>query len=138
MKQFIPRKRTRWLIGGSVVVLLYSFLTDPNGGTLTAAMVGQLATPILAVWFGYIALKALFDYMDGEEFVKQAYHSPIGAGIVFLGRCIVFAALIGLFGNQLVHADPYIPPQAYIHAPALQAEQERLWADHPKEFYSQD
>lgn len=137
LQKLVPRRRTRWLIGGSLVVLLYSVLTDPNGGSLTAAIIGQLATPVWAVWFSYIAIKALFDYFDGEEIVNKAAETSVGAAIVFLARAVVFAALLGLFGNQLAHADTVrtqVPTQAVQYIPVLKAEQERLWPDHPKPF----
>ena len=134
MMKYMPRKRTLWLVGGSLVALLYLFLTDPNGGALTAALVGQLAMPIVAVWFAYLARKALFDYLDIQELYNKAKESAVGAGLVFIGTCLVFFGLLGLFGGQLraETISTQIPTQAYIHLPTLKQEQVTHWGDHPK------
>lgn len=130
------------LAGGSLLILLYSFLSDPNGGALTAALVGHLALPILAIWVGYISIQALFDYIDGEELCKKAAESATGSAIVFLARALVLCAVLGLFGTQLNNANAqdirtHIPTQAYEHIPTLKAEQAQHWYNHPKTIYSQ-
>ena len=66
MKKYL-RKRNYFLVGGSFVVLLFNYLTDPNGGALTVTWLAQLASPVVAVWFAYLARVALFDYLDLEE-----------------------------------------------------------------------
>ena len=141
MKRILPRRRTLWLIGGSLAVLGYSIATDPNGGSLTAALAGNMAMPIWAVWFAYLAVKALFDYIDGEEVFFKARQTATGAGLVFLGRAVVIAALLGLFGNQL-HAEPinastYVPVPAKTYLPELKKVQTEYWPDHPKANCSQ-
>ncbi len=73
------RKRNYFLVGGSFLVVLYLYLTDPNGGAMTAIFLQQLATPVIAVWFAYLARKALFDYLDMEELYARAKESSIGA-----------------------------------------------------------
>lgn len=137
MKKYIPRKRTRWLAGGSLAILAYTIYTDPDGHgwAKIAVFLGQLATPILAIWFSYIGLKALFDYFDGEELVKKATETALGSAIIFLSRAIVLFGLLGLFGSQLSHAADVrtdIPAQAVQYLPVVKAEQLRLWPDHPK------
>lgn len=137
-----PRKRTVILAGGSLAILFYSFMSDPNGGALTAALLGHLALPILAIWVGYIAIQALFDYIDGEELYKKAVESSIGAGLVFLARSLVLLAVLGLFGTQLNNAnaqsvETYIPPAAIVYIPVIKAEQQQHWSNHPKAIYSQ-
>ncbi len=66
------RERNYFLVGGSFLVLLFSYLTDPNGGAITAAWLGNLAMPIVAVWFSYLTRVALFDYLDMEELYTKA------------------------------------------------------------------
>ena len=127
------------MIWGSILALLYSYLTDPNGGALTVALLGQLATPILAVWFAYLARKALTDYVDLEEVFRKAKESTVGAGLVFLGICLLMYGLLGLFGNQ-VRAQPvesYIPPPAVQYIETVKNEQTVNWPDHPKVIYLQ-
>lgn len=133
------RSRTKWLLGGSILAIGYSYLSDPNGGSLTAAFLGDLTLPIIAVLFAFLARKALFDYVDMGKLYEKAKESTVGAGLIFIGICIVFFGLLGLFGNR-VHAQPvstYVPTAAITYIPILKSEQEKYWSDHPKPIYSQ-
>lgn len=128
------RFRHLLMIGGTLLVVLYLYLTDPNGGALTTVFLAKLATPIIAVWFAHLARKALFDYIDMKTLYMEAKNSAVGAGLIFLGICLVVFGLLGLFGSQVYAQDvkTYIPQQAQQHLPALKAEQLTYWADHPK------
>lgn len=120
---------------GSVLTVAVLMFSDPNGGALTAATLIQLATALIAVGFAHVARKALFDYIDLQEIFTKAKSSAVGAGLVFLGSCLVISALLGLFGGQ-VHAatvDTYVPTNAKVMLPILQIEKDRLWADHPNQ-----
>jgi hypothetical protein len=133
MKKYL-RFRHFLMVGGTLFVMVFMYLTDPNGGALTTMLAAQLATPIVAVWFAHLARKALFDYLDMAELLEKAKESSIGAAICFASICVVIFALLGLFGNQ-VHAqsvETYIPEQAYKHLPTLKTEQENFWGSHPK------
>ena len=128
------RFRNLFMIGGSLIIMIYLYISDPNGGDLTLPFLAKLATPVIAVFFAHWARKALFDYLDMGELLERARSSATGAGLAFLGICIVIFGLLGLFGSQVYAQDvgTYIPAQAHQHLPVLKAEQERLWADHPK------
>lgn len=122
------------LVGGTLIIAAYLLVSDPNDGTLTLTFFAKLATPVIAVLFAHLARKALFDYLDMGLLFKKAKETATGAGLVFLGICIVIFGLLGLFGSQVYAQDvkTYIPQQAYTHVPTLVAEQKRLWRDHPK------
>lgn len=128
------RLRNFTLVGGTLLVVLFMYLSDPNGGALTATLVAQLATPIVAVWFAHLARKALFDYADMLELYVKARESAIGAAIIFASMCAVMFALLGLFGGQVQAQDTksYIPKQAYTYLPVLRNEQLAHWSEHPK------
>lgn len=128
------RFRNLFTVGGTLVVLAYLIASDPHGGDLTLPFIAKLATPVIAVFFAHWARKALFDYLDMGAVYRKAKETATGAGLVFLGLCIVIFGLLGLFGSQVYAQDvrTYVPPQALVHVPTLKAEQERLWADHPK------
>lgn len=128
------RFRHLFMIGGTTLVMLYLFFTDPNGGNLTIPFLAKLATPVIAVWFAHLARKALFDYIDLSQLYYKAKQSTVGAGLLFLGICIVIFGLLGLFGSQVYAQDvkTYIPTQAFTYLPVLKAEQQTLWVDHPK------
>lgn len=126
----VSRRRFISLAGGSLLVLLYLYLTDPNNGAVLPAFMGQLATPVIAIWFALIMRKVLLDYVNVEELYKKAKETSVGSGIAFLGTCIIMYGLFGLFGSQLAHADT-IPVQARTHIPTLIEEQKTYWEDHP-------
>lgn len=128
------RFRNLMLVGGTLIIAAYLLVSDPNDGTLTLTFFAKLATPVIAVLFAHLARKALFDYLDMGLLFKKAKETATGAGLVFLGICIVIFGLLGLFGSQVYAQDvkTYIPQQAYTHVPTLVAEQKRLWHDHPK------
>jgi hypothetical protein len=128
------RFRNLITLGGTLVVMFYIWFSDPNGGDLTIPFIAKLATPIVAVFFAHWARKALFDYLNMGEIYQKSMASATGAGLVFLGVCIVIFGLLGLFGSQVYAQDvrTYIPQQAYQHLPTLVAEQKRLWPTHPK------
>ena len=132
MKYF--RFRNLFMVGGSLIVMLYLFLSDPNGGNLTIPFLAKLATPIIAVFFAHWARKALFDYLDMEQLYRKARETATGAGLAFVGLCIVIFGLLSLFGSQVYAQDvkTYIPVQATQHLPTLRSEQVSLWSDHPK------
>lgn len=128
------RKRNYFLVGGSFLVILYLYLTDPNNGALTAMFIQQLTIPIVAVWFAYLARTALFDYLDMQELYEKAKTSAVGSAIAFVGVCLVFFGLLGLFGSSAKAAEvtTYIPNKATLYLPIVKAEQHTLWVDHPK------
>jgi hypothetical protein len=133
MKEHL-RFRNIFMIGGTIIVMLYLFISDPNGGNMTIPFLAKLATPIVAVWFAHLARRALFDYADMEALMKKARETATGAGLTFLGLCLIIYGLLSLFGSQ-VYAQPvstYIPEQAQQHLPIVQLEKNKLWSTHPK------
>lgn len=139
MKNYF-RFRNLALVGGSLAVVAYLFLSDPNDGNLTLAFLAKLATPVIAVMFAHLARKALFDYVDLGHLLRKARETATGAGLAFLGMCLVIYGLLSLFGSQVYAQDvkTYIPQQAYTHVTTVVAEQNARWRDHPKLGPSQD
>jgi len=133
MKEYF-RFRNIFMIGGTLIVMLYLFVSDPNGGNMTLPFLGKLATPIVAVWFAHLARRALFDYADMETLLKKARETATGAGLAFIGLCIIIYGLLGLFGSQVYAQSPetYIPKQAQEHLSTVQLEKDRMWSQHPK------
>ena len=131
--KYISRFRHLFMIGGTAIVLLYLFLSDPNGGNLTIPFIAKLATPVIAVWFAHLGRKALFDYLDMHVILKKARETATGAGLVFVGVCIIIYGLLGLFGSQVYAQEvtTYVPKNALIYVPTVKAEQETYWSKHP-------
>lgn len=95
------RFRNLFLIGGSLVILATLFMTDPNGGALTLALIQQLAVPVMAVAFAHAARLALFDYLDLSSLITKARESSVGAGIIFGSVALIIYGLLNLFGSQV-------------------------------------
>ena len=133
MKEYF-RFRNVFTLGGTIIIMIYLYISDPNGGDLTLPFLAKLATPVIAVFFAHWARKALFDYLDMGQLLKKARETATGAGLAFLGICIVIFGLLGLFGSQVYAQDvqSYIPQKAYMHVPTLVEEQATYWSTHPK------
>jgi hypothetical protein len=134
------RFRYLFLVGGTAAIVSYLMISDPNEGDLTLVFLAKLATPVIAVLFAHMARKALFDYLDMGTIYKKAKETATGAGLTFLGICIVIFGLLSLFGSQVYAQDvrTYIPTQAHTHMPTLVSEQHQYWDDHPKPGPLQD
>ncbi|HYD79853.1 MAG TPA: hypothetical protein VEC06_08590 [Paucimonas sp.] len=117
-----------------VLVITWLFGTDPNkDGASTYSMLQGIATGLLVVTCTHVARKILFDYIELEEFVREAKRSPTGAGLVVLGVLIFMLGLLFVFAPR-AHAQDvraYVPAGAFKYAPMLKAEQLRIWSDHP-------
>lgn len=118
---------------GVAAVLGALVATDPDKGLMTGMLLMALATPVLAVAFAHLARRGLFDYLDLQQVAGEAQKGPTGAGLVFVGVCIVIAALLGLFGRSVQAAT--VPPQAFQYLPVLSSELNRFWPDAPDRGY---
>lgn len=131
----LKRFRFWGLWGSSAAVVSLLWWTDPDGGQSTGLMLLGLWACIIAVGIAHLSRKALFDYLNLQQVADEARQSPTGAGLVFLGACIVIAALLLLVGRG-VHAETldvrsFIPAGASRYGPTLKAEQLRAWPADP-------
>ena len=114
-----------WLIVAAPLAVAGAMLfTDPDRGVATGLFLMSLAVGFLAVAAAHVSRKGLFDYLDLRQVAERAQQGPTGAGLVFVGVCIVLAALLGLFGRA---AQAAVPPQAQVYLPMLSAEIAREW-----------
>jgi hypothetical protein len=118
---------------GSAAVLGALLATDPDKGLMTGMLLMALATPVLAVAFAHLARRGLFDYLDMQKVADKAQEGATGAGLVFLGVCIVIVGLLGLFGKSANAAT--VPEQAHQYLPKLRAELDRTWPGAPDRAY---
>lgn len=127
------RFRNWFTLGGTLIIILYLTISDPNHGDLTLPFIAKLATPVVAVFFAHWARKALFDYLEMGILYRKAKETATGAGLVFIGICIVMFGLLALFGSQVYAQDvkTYVPTQAYQYVPTLKEEQQKYWITHP-------
>ena len=117
--------------GGTLAVLAALLMTDPDGGRSTGLGLLGLASGLVAVGAAHMSRKGLFDYLNLQRFAERAHESPIGAGLVFVGVCMVLSALLGLFGKA--HAQ--VPDRAIPLLPILAEETARNWPEVPLRGY---
>lgn len=114
-----------------LLVVAGLLLTDPDKGLTTGMFLMALNVGFLAVAAAHVSRKGLFDYLDMQQLAEDSKTMP-GRGLVFLGVCVVLAALLGLFGRA---ANAAVPPQAHQYLPVLSAELGRVWPGVPDRAY---
>lgn len=113
----------------AMAVVAWFWITDPDGGAETVARLQWLSWLLVVAGPGYLLRRALMDGARSNEAYKRAMESPVGAGLVFLGLCLLTGLLFLAFAGQ---ARAELPPkQAFPHLPALQAEIDSHWPDTP-------
>ena len=100
------RFRNLYIGVGSLLVLLIVFLTDPSVGVVAqlpvgSGTVGLIVNMLVSMWFVgllHFSRKAILDYLDLEEFFKQAIKSPEGAAqaMIAVGLMMVAIAIVVL------------------------------------------
>lgn len=135
-------KRWRWwgiLALPVAVIAANSF--GPDGWREPLVRLLWLSWTALCVALAHSARKALYDYANGRDAWKKSLEDPVGAGLAFLGLCIVTAALfLGLasFARAQPQASPVrtlVPAAAQDLAPMAVREIERIWPDIPRRSY---
>lgn len=103
-------------------------------GPTLAPLAFGFGLTFLALAVGDLALRILQPAVDPQAAAREAMHlRSTGAGLVYLGRCILAAVVLMLIVTApraaVVAGDP--PPAAVPLLPLLQAEQRAWWPDHP-------
>jgi len=81
------------------------------------------------VALSHVLRRVLFPYLNLKAFALRAFDNPIGAGLVFVGVCLVLMAFVLLMGN-VAHAGE-LPTNAVKYLPTLKAEQRAYWPNMP-------
>lgn len=129
-----PLKRWRWwavLALPIAVIALNSF--GPDGWREPLVKLLWLSWTALCVALAHSARKALFDYAHGREAWLKAMQHPVGAGLAFLGLCLVSAVLVLAFVG-FARAQP-VPQPAQSLAPLVVQEIEQHWPAAPRRSY---
>lgn len=133
MKNILKSWRTHGLYLLPLLLIVWLVYTDPDRGLATRDMLTGAISGVIAVTVAHLMRKALFDYVKMEGLARKAAEHPIGAGLVYLGICVVLYGLLGVFGPR-AHAQDvrtFVPAGALKYAPMLKTEQARLWPTHP-------
>ena len=114
-------------IVATLLVAVSAPLADLVGEPAYAPWLLFAGLALYGVGLSHILRRVLFPYIDLKSFSESARHEPTGAGLVFVGVCLVLSAFVSLMGN-VVHADEF-PSNAKLYLPMLKAEQQAYWAD---------
>lgn len=95
------RFRNVYMFGGSVLVLLITLLTDPDSqiienlgfGSGAIASLVILVKSVLYVTMLHFSRRALADYLDLEEVIKNAMRTSEGSGKVVQGIGLLSIAI---------------------------------------------
>ena len=143
-----PLKRWRWW--GLLVLPLAVIVIDamgpaawrgvadslpwlPSNWREPASWLIWLSRTAVCVAIGHSARKILFDYAHGRQAWLKALEHPIGAGLAFLGLCLVSAVLVLAFVGFARAQE--VPQPARDLAPAVVREIDRTWPEVPRRSY---
>jgi hypothetical protein len=112
-----------WIAALAVVVWYYA--TDPDGGAETIARLQWLAWLVVLAGPVYLLRRALMDGARSNQAFRRAIDHPIGAGLVFLGLCLLTGLLFLAFAGRAQAQEP--PAGALAHLPTLAAEITAHW-----------
>ena len=135
-RNFFLRWRYWALLVIPVAVIVASSF-GPDGWRDPLVRIQWIAWSAVALVLTHSARTALFDYARASQAWFESLKSPTGAGLSFLGLCILTAALfLGLssFANAQ-DVRTHVPDRAQAMAPMIWAEIDRHYPDIPRRSY---
>lgn len=113
------------------VILINSF--GPDGWREPFVRGLWLSWACIALAVTHFFRKALHDYASGRTAFAESIKHPIGAGLSFLGLCILGAAIFFSLSNFARAQDvrTYVPEQAKVLAPLAVAQIDQYWPTMP-------
>lgn len=116
-----------WIMWAAVAaVAAWYLLSDPDGGLQFKGQLQALLGVIVAAPVVYLLRRALMDKTRSWVAAQRAMDNPIGAGLVFLGLCLLTGMLfLAVAPRALAGA---LPPGAVELLPALKAEIGARWS----------
>lgn len=133
-----PFKRWRyWAFLGLPVAVIAANSYGPDGYREPLVRCLWLAWSILCVALAHSARKALFDYANGREAWMESLKHPIGAGLSFLGLCVLTGMLFLGLGSfaRAESVQTFVPAAAQQLAPLALQEIEAYWPGMPSRSY---
>lgn len=114
-----------------VVLLAWNFATDPDGGAETLVRVQWWSWILIGSGPVYLIRRALIGDQGtraGDAY-REAIKHPVGAGLAFLGFCVLTGLLfLGVAGQAKAAT---LPPGAVAYLPTLGGEIAAHWPDVP-------
>lgn len=131
MEKLIGRHRSWFLIGGTLLALVFSYYSDPDSGLSTALGGLAILQGVWAIAAAFWARKALADYPEADQrmLFAKAGKSSVGAGLALIALAIVFVGLLMAFAPRAHAAE--LPGGFLKYGPTLKIEQKHYWPSHP-------
>ena len=127
-----PRYRSLFLLGGAMLATFISLQCDPDNGLSTLLSGVAIIQAIWAIAASHWVRKALMDYPEADmrRLFAKAGQEPTGAGLALVAIAIIVVGLLLVMAPRARASE--LPVGAVKYLPALRAEQQRLWPDHPR------
>lgn len=138
MTPLIPKKMwKRWRFWAFLLIpcaaLAFTSLLSPEGWRDPVVKIVAISWSAIFVALSHSARTALFDYARVSQAWTKALESSVGAGLAFLGICLLTAMLfLGMV--SLAKADT-VPANAYVLAPIAVQEIDDYWPEIPRRSY---
>jgi hypothetical protein len=131
-------KRHGWLAAVVLVVLAWFWHSDPDGGLQLLVQTQTLVGVFVAAPLAYV-LRRFFAEARSRDAARKAMENPVGAGLVFVGLCILAGMLfLALVPRALASpgigagsGDAKLPGLASRDLPVLQQEIKARWPGMP-------
>lgn len=119
-----------WVLWAAALGVMAWFLaTDPDGGLQMRTQLQTLFGVVAAAPVVYLLRRALMDNARSWEAARLAMETPTGAGLVFLGLCLLTGLLFLAVAPRAL-AVP-LPSGAVQYLPTLAAEIDDVWPSLP-------
>lgn len=119
-----------WVMGVlALAVVAWFAVTDPDGWAATIVRLQWLLWLVVASGPVYLLRRALMDQARSREAYRRAMETATGAGLVFLGLCIVTGLLFLAVAGHATAGE--LPVNAQVYLPALKTEQKAYWPSMP-------
>ncbi len=111
----------------ALAVVAWYYLTDPSQGAETVVRLQWLAWVSVLAGPVYLLRRALMDGARSKDAYRRAMESSIGAGLVFIGLCLLTGLLFFALVGRAAAAE--VPANAQVHLPTLAQESYEYWPD---------
>lgn len=126
---YIKQHRFWFMWIAAIAVVGWYWTTDPDGGAETLMRLQWMAWLFVVSGPVYLLRRALMDGAKSRVALGKALETPAGAGMVFLGLCILTGLLFLAFASRASAAGMTVKALPYL--PVLQQEVDTYWPDAP-------
>jgi hypothetical protein len=112
-----------------LMVLGWLASTDGFGGQETVVWMQSLLKGVFVLSLAYVSRRILCDGANARELLNASAKHPVGAGLSFLGVCLLTGLLVLAWSGHVRAED--LPPGARMYGPVLKREMSAHWQGMP-------